>query len=781
MKRAATLLAALTIALGAIAAVPSAAGAQTDGQPANQARRGPNLTLVVADCSRHADMAVARSLAQHARHAAPACLGEDGVGAELAVLIAEFRPDRVVAVGGADAVTPAVMDELRSEVRAAYRWAIVQRLDGATRVETAAAAARVALEAPSVVGADTVTLVVADGWDDAGIDIAREFAATFDKAALAYYSPATVSDGLPEATASLIADYRPARVVFAGYADEAGRAAEAAAAAVLRDIGSAVAVERVAPAAALPDAHADAASLMRDAHALFTAISNGERVQRGTGEGDPLPFVALTRAATGPDGARSLWTLRADGSDRILRTDRRAGWGWHPTGGRLIWADADARVMAADPGSEGHLLDAEGIWPWSSPDGTHLIAWNVADTDGDDRSDSFEAVLHDADGERLRSLGQMDVRTWYYAEVTDALWSPDGTRLAYVTAHADPETGETVNQARIGLADDSAPAVALADDAIVIRWAPDGRHLLYATAHDCDADEDDDSWELFVTDADGSEARRVGIIDFDAFDVLIVNPWSPDGTHFAYRALDPQDCSPEVRVSSVEPDAEPLTVAADANFLGWSPDSVYLEYGVETDRPVTDYLLPEHSWIVRRDGLGKRYIGEVSPSAYGWVFWSPDGSRISYSEILRDGDGNEVTLAARTELVDGSDGTTTLAELGNSLSWSPDGRVAYVAYHDDDGDGVPDREALYVHTPRDDADDVELVHTLPAATRVVIWSPDSSYLIYASGSIESLVGWFRDRGRGVEAWSVAADGSQWTHRLTADVTWGEWQPLPAAG
>lgn len=778
MKRAATLLAALTIALGAIAAAPSAAAAQQG--PSNFVRSRPNLTLVVADCSRPADMAVARSLAQHARHAAPVCLGEDGVGEELAGLIAGFQPDRVIAAGGADAVTPAVMDELRAAVRAAYRWAIVQRLDGATRVETAAAAARVALEAPSVVGADTVTLVVADGWNAADADIARAFAATFDEAALAYYSPVAVADGLSEATASLIADYRPARVVFAGYADETGRAAEAATAAVLRDIGSDVAVERVAPAVVMPVAESDAATLVRDAHALFTAISNGEQVQRDTGEGEPLPFVALTRATTGPDGARSLWTLRADGSDRILRTDQRAGWGWHPTDGRLIWADTDARVMAADADREGHLLDAEGIWPWSSPDGTRLIAWNVADTDGDDRSDSFEAVLYDADGERLRSLGQMDVRTWYYAETTDALWSPDSTRLAYVTAHADPETGETVNQARIELADASAPAVALADDAIVIRWAPDGRHLLYATAHDCDADEDNDSWELFVTDADGSEARRVGIIDFDAFDVLIINPWSPDGTHFAYRALDPQDCSAEVRVGSVEPGAEPLTVAADANFLGWSPDSVYLEYGVETDRPVTDYLLPEQSWIVRRDGLGKRYIGEVSPSAYGWVFWSPDGSRISYSEILRDGDGNEVALAARTELVDGSGGTTTLAELGNSLSWSPDGRVAYVAYHDDDGDGVPDREALYVHTPGDDADGAAQVHALPAPTRVVIWSPDSSYLIYASGSIESLVGWFRDRGRGVEAWSVATDGSQWTHRLTADVTWGEWQPLPAA-
>ena len=153
--------------------------------------------------------------------------------------------------------------------------------------------------------------------------------------------------------------------------------------------------------------------------------------------------------------------------------------------------------------------------------------------------------------------------------------------------------------------------------------------------------------------ADGSNARRIDTIEFPEWSVIIINPWSPDGQHFAYEAVDLQDCSTELRVSSVDSeddgDADPVSIAADVDFLGWSPDSTYLEYGEETDRPVTDYLSPELSWVAHRDGSSKRFIGELSPSAYGWIFWSEDGKYISYTEMLRDADGNVVGQRARVE------------------------------------------------------------------------------------------------------------------------------------
>lgn len=750
---------------------------------------------MLADCSRSADTSTAVELAAHARNAAAACLGADGVPAETAALIADFRPDRVLVVGGPAAVPPGVMDELAATVRASYRWAVVQRLGGATRADTAAAAARVALDTPERAGHGVVTLVVADGWDDADIDTARAFAATLHDVAIAYFSPATLADGLPEATASLIVDYRPARIVFAGPVDEAGLAAEAAARAVLSAIESDVAVERVALATAAPVPAVDTTTLAEEAREIFEAIGRGERVRRSVADAGDVPFLALTRASGIPGIGSTLFTLRANGSDRVLRTADHNGWEWHPDSGQLAWSDDHERVRVAAPDGEERLLADEGVWPLWSPDGSRLIVFDLDDIDDDGWTDRAEAFLSDADGSQRRSLGYVDLRTWYYADTFGGMWSPDGARLAYVTGDIDPETMELVRQARIERADGSAPAVTLADDAIILRWSPDSNHLLYATPNDCDGDEANDSWRLHVAAADGG-AHEIGPIDFNAWSVLVTNLWSPDGKHFAYRALDPHDCSTDIYVATVDDEShdadegqggtEPVHVAgrvhiaADARFLGWSPDSTYLEYGAETDRPVTDYLLPELSWIAHRDGSSKRFIGEVSPSAYGWVFWSRDGTYISYSEILQDADGNETGLAARVERADGTGRVTTPAESGASLSWSDDGRVAYVAHHDDDGDGLADREALYLHAPDSSDADVQLVHALPAPTRVAIWSPDSSQLLYASGSIESLIGWFRDRGRGVSAWSIATAEPRWRHRLTDDVTWAEWQPAPEA-
>ncbi len=776
-SRAAPAAVAIAVLLGSVMLATPAAAQE---RPTNLVRSGPNLTLVVANCDSVADTTTALNLARQARNAAFACLDADGIGADIADLVAEFAPDRVMVVGGADVVSPAVMGELSAAVRAAYRWAVIQRLGGATRVETAAEAVRVALDTPERVGPDTVTLIVANGWNDADIDTAREFAARFQDVAIAYFSPLLIADGLDEATASLIADYRPHRVVFAGLADEAGMAAEAATAAVLEAIESEVHVERVAVATGAPSPSVDTATLTSSARETFEVISRGERVRPSEAdEGDGLPFLALTEASGIRGVGSTLFTVRADGSDRILRTVDHYGWEWdYSDGQRLAWADDEKRVMVATPDADGELIVSRATWPWWSPDGSHLITWKTTDTDGDDRSDAYEMVLRNDKGHKQRSMGQMDRRTYVYAETRDLIWSRDGTYMAYVTGHIDPETSKEINEARIEPTDGSAAPVTLADDAIILRWSPTGTHLLYATPAECGEGESSNIWDMWVVAADGSNQRRIDLIDYPAYSIVIINPWSRDGKHVAYEAVDPQDCSIELRVSTVDGDAEPVSIAADAHFLGWSPDSTYLEYGEETDRPVTDFISPERSWIAHRDGSSKRFIGEISPHFRGWIIWSDDGKHIAYTELLRDADGNPAGLRARTERSDGVAESTTLAESGNALSFSRDGRLAYVAQHDDDGDGVPDREALYLRTPESLDDDVELVHTLPAPTRVAIWSPDDSHLIYGSGSIESLIGWFRDRARGVDVWGVATGNPRWMHRLITDVTWGEWQPQP---
>ena len=106
----------------------------------------------------------------------------------------------------------------------------------------------------------------------------------------------------------------------------------------------------------------------------------------------------------------------------------------------------------------------------------------------------------------------------------------------------------------------------------MVRWSPEGSRLLYATPQECGDGEAPDIWDLWIVGADGSDARRIDTIAFPEWSVLIINPWSPDGRHVAYEAVDPQDCSTELRVSTISSDGEggtaPVPIAADVSFLG---------------------------------------------------------------------------------------------------------------------------------------------------------------------------------------------------------------------
>ncbi|WP_420621972.1 cell wall-binding repeat-containing protein [Candidatus Poriferisodalis sp.] len=95
--------------------------------------------------------------------------------------------------------------------------ASISRLTGGDRIDTAAQAARRVLGNPAA-APDGVTLVIANGWSAPDVGVAAALAAATDNAVVAY----TAQDGLPEATAALIRDYRPTQVLIVG-----GRAAVA--------------------------------------------------------------------------------------------------------------------------------------------------------------------------------------------------------------------------------------------------------------------------------------------------------------------------------------------------------------------------------------------------------------------------------------------------------------------------------------------------------------------------------------------------------------------------
>lgn len=743
-------------------------------------RNGPNLTLVVAHCPGPADNAAAAALAHRARNAAKVCIAASRLSPELLAVVAEFAPDRILVVGGEAAVTPAMMAELTAAARSVYRWTVVERIGGPTRVHTAAAAARAALEPPAVLGPRTATLIVADGWNGADVRTAAEVAEHTPDAAVAYVSPRTIADGLPDATASLIADYQPARVVIVGLSNEVGSATETAIAATLKAIGSSVDIERVVeagePYATIPETSPG----IDTARAIFTAIQQG--VPRPSARSETsLPILAAS-SARGPAGegrGEQLWTIRADGSQRRLRSPDHRGWAWQPGGGELSWSSTDGQLRLGEgagdgAGDERIILDPGGYPAWS-PDGSHVVAFGFLDTDGDGRRDLIEAHIGGADGTGLRRIGHVNYRTYLFSDLPLANWSPDGQRFAYVESTTDPETGDDALHARIWNVEQGAPGLTLGEDITFLGWSPDGTHLAYATPSDCNRDGHDEQQNLWIARSDGSNARDLGFIDRIQWRYLQL--WSPDGTHLAYESRDPADCSMLLKVETVNGDATALTPVAGGRLIGWSPSGTHLGYGVTVGTPGRGIPLREHAWVVRRDGSDMRELGEIRDNVFGALLWTPDGDYFAYTEVVRGSDGEVTGTRPIVERSSGVGGATLLSDRGNALGWSPvSRRLAYVSHYDEDSDGEVDRRALRVHTVGSSDADVTLVHELPDLTLGALWSPDGDYIGYGSGPAELLLDWFINRRRGSDAWVVATEEPRWTRRLVTDVAWGAWQP-----
>ncbi|WP_419554669.1 Calx-beta domain-containing protein [Candidatus Poriferisodalis sp.] len=173
------------------------------GAPAAAGR----VTLIVANGWSPPDIGAAAALAARSGRAAVLYTEAATLSEASAALLRDYDVARVILVGGTAAIGPDAADAVAD----AADGANISRLTGDDRIDTAAQAARRVLGNPAAAPAD-VTLVIANGWSAPDVGVAAALAAATDNAAVAY----TAQGMLPEATASLIRDYRPTRVIIVG-------------------------------------------------------------------------------------------------------------------------------------------------------------------------------------------------------------------------------------------------------------------------------------------------------------------------------------------------------------------------------------------------------------------------------------------------------------------------------------------------------------------------------------------------------------------------------------
>lgn len=297
---------------------------------------------------------------------------------------------------------------------------------------------------------------------------------------------------------------------------------------------------------------------------------------------------------------------RGGGGEEIVRQ----GWFYPaagiPGGGAIAFSapneDGEARIefVYAD-GSGRQTVTTAGPLGWEpnwAPNGRQ-----VAYTKRDGGAEQLAVLdMESADVEQ---------RTTVVASSQHPVWSPDGTRIAFV-ATVDFRTSVYVMDAN------GRNPVAVTDTIAIDRetqpaWSPDSSQLAFETGGD-----------IYAVGRDGSELRN--LTDHSARDAA--PRWSPDGTQIAF--VSERDGNAEIYVMDVDgSDPRNLTrtphVAEDRPV--WSPDGwsiAYLRQPVKSDPDGETHL-----YVMGANGSIPRRLGAFSGYGMSEPAWSPDGSQVA--------------------------------------------------------------------------------------------------------------------------------------------------------
>jgi len=213
------------------------------------------------------------------------------------------------------------------------------------------------------------------------------------------------------------------------------------------------------------------------------------------------------------DGARDIYVMNADGSGVTRLTNSQAfkySLVWSPDGAKIASSsDRDGNdeiyVMNADGTglvdlSNNPATDFAGGW---SPDGTKIGFHS-------NRDGNWEIYVMNADGSGVTRLTNTQDTAWSYGPV----WSPDGSRIAFVRSSSTNNGGIYVMNA------DGSNVVRLTYG-VFPAWSPDGTKIAFLSSP---------GGEVYVMSADGS-----GVTRLTTTEGVFEPAWSPDGTKIVFE------------------------------------------------------------------------------------------------------------------------------------------------------------------------------------------------------------------------------------------------------
>jgi Tol biopolymer transport system component len=218
--------------------------------------------------------------------------------------------------------------------------------------------------------------------------------------------------------------------------------------------------------------------LSTDLNAPLTDRASHAIQPRWSPDGTRIAYTLTGTADTAlrlPDGLThsAIAIMAADGSNPVLITEGRGEYApaWSPDGQSIAFAslpDRGVYLMDADGGNRRLVRDGVLVRSLSfAPDGERLLV-----TAQNEEERLYRVyILNTGDGTMYRLLDD-DRSAW------DAVWSPDGRTIAFVTEDGilltEDEGGTTQRITLIGYI-----ALALRDESVLsdLAWSPEGTHL----------------------------------------------------------------------------------------------------------------------------------------------------------------------------------------------------------------------------------------------------------------------------------------------------------------
>ncbi|MFC2000080.1 hypothetical protein ACFLXE_04915 [Chloroflexota bacterium] len=262
-----------------------------------------------------------------------------------------------------------------------------------------------------------------------------------------------------------------------------------------------------------------------------------------------------------------------------------------------------------------NLTDDPGrmsLWPSWSPDGSRIayVSSGIGMSSG--------IYTMDADGANQTKIGLP-----YRVSARSLSWSPDGNRIVYAENYGGIQTVDSEGG-------DPLPVVVAAHVYQIYDWpsySPDGSRIMFAATRG-------EGWDIFLVDIDGSNETCLTPPDVDDE----CPAWSPDGTRIAFDSN--RDGPSGIYVMNADgSDPVHLTTGSEPT---WSPDGSKIAFVSTRDGKKDIYIMDADGGNVAR--LTDNDLFEMDPE------WSPDGRKMVFAGESGFGDPDIYTVDVPEEL-----------------------------------------------------------------------------------------------------------------------------------